>query len=64
MAVRRAAPAIRLANRSSAESGTPAFGYFGAGAKKACGPPAFSPIAIISLRRGDFLFDLDRRDIE
>jgi hypothetical protein len=26
--------------------------------------PALAPVAIISLRRGNFLFDLDRRDIE
>jgi hypothetical protein len=28
------------------------------------GTTALSLVAIISLRRGDFLFDLDRRDIE
>jgi hypothetical protein len=27
-------------------------------------PPALSLIAIMSLRRGDLLLDLDRRDIE
>src|SRR5258707_14417179 len=32
--------------------------------KRAGGPPALSLVAIISLRRRDFLFDLDRRDIK
>jgi hypothetical protein len=32
--------------------------------EKADGPAALSLVASRSLRRGDFLFDLDRRDIE
>jgi len=32
--------------------------------KKGGWTPALSLIAIMSLRRGDFLFDLDRPDIE